>query len=163
VTFAVQNLTTDPPFSKLDLVSCRNVLIYLEPETQARLLSLFHFALNPGGYLFLGSAEGVGPLDELFAPMSKRRRIFRRVAQDTRRPLDLPLSPFSATDGSRVSAKVTMMPWRDRHTNCRAYSRLRTAAGRRADPSAQECRLSEPFTQPPALTNRGASHEEMTP
>ena len=110
VTFAVQNLASDPPFSKLDLVSCRNVLIYLEPETQAKLLSLFHFALNPGGHLFLGSAEGVGPLDELFEPISKRRRIFRRVAPTVRRPLDLSLSSLAATDASRVSAKVASEP-----------------------------------------------------
>ena len=80
VIFAVQNLTGDPPFSKLDLVSCRNVLIYLEPEMQEKLLTLFHFALNPGGYLFLGSAEGVGTREDLFAPLSKRQRIFRRIA-----------------------------------------------------------------------------------
>ena len=74
IVFAVQNLISDPPFSRLDLVSCRNVLIYLEPEVQEKLLALFHFALNPGGYLFLGSAEGVGPLEELFSPLSKSQR-----------------------------------------------------------------------------------------
>jgi two-component system CheB/CheR fusion protein len=110
VVFAVQNLTSDPPFSKLDLVSCRNVLIYLEPEMQNQLLSLFHFALNPGGYLFLGSAEGVGPLDELFTPMSKRWRIFRRLGQGTRPPLDVPVQALGATDAGRVGAKVAAEP-----------------------------------------------------
>jgi two-component system CheB/CheR fusion protein len=110
VIFAVQNLTTDPPFSKLDLVSCRNLLIYLEPEMQERLLSLFHFALNPGGYLFLGSAEGVGPLEELFTPISKRGRIFRRVEQGRRQVLEFPVHAPAATDAGRVVAKVASEP-----------------------------------------------------
>jgi two-component system CheB/CheR fusion protein len=110
VVFAVQNLTSDPPFSKLDLVSCRNVLIYLEPEMQEKLLSLFHFALNPGGYLFLGSAEGVGPLDELFTPLSKRLRIFRRLGPAARPPLEFPVQLLAATDAGRVGAKVASEP-----------------------------------------------------
>jgi len=79
VAFAVQNLIADPPFSKLDLVSCRNVLIYLEPAVQERILGLFHFALIPGGYLLLGNAEGVGQRETLFAPVSKPGRIFKRI------------------------------------------------------------------------------------
>jgi two-component system CheB/CheR fusion protein len=110
VVFAVQNLTSDPPFSKLDLVSCRNVLIYLEQEMQERLLSLFHFALTPGGYLFLGSAEGVGPLDELFTSISKRRRIFRRLGQSPRPALDIPVQALAATDTDRVGANVALEP-----------------------------------------------------
>jgi two-component system CheB/CheR fusion protein len=110
VVFAVQNLTSDPPFSKLDLVSCRNVLIYLEPEMQEKLLSVFHFALNPGGYLFLGSAEGIGPLEELFTPVSKRLRIFRRLGLAARPPLEFPVHPLGATDAGRVGAKVSSEP-----------------------------------------------------
>jgi two-component system CheB/CheR fusion protein len=106
VVFAVQNLTGDPPFSKLDIVSCRNVLIYLEPEMQEQLLSLFHFALNPGGYLLLGNAEGVGPLDELFAPISKRWRIFRRLGQSVRPSLEFPAPAPAATDAGRVGARA---------------------------------------------------------
>jgi chemotaxis methyl-accepting protein methylase/signal transduction histidine kinase len=105
VVFAVQNLTGDPPFSKLDLISCRNVLIYLEPQTQEKLLSLFHFALNPGGFLFLGSAEGIGPRDELFTSMSKLRRIFQRNGPITRRPLDLPVWSLAATDAERLRTR----------------------------------------------------------
>jgi two-component system CheB/CheR fusion protein len=106
VTFAVQNVVSDPPFSKLDLVSCRNVLIYLEPEVQERLLALFHFALVPEGYLFLGSAEDVGPLDELFAPVSKRRRIFRRLGPVRRPPLEFsaPLAAVTGADRRRRKA-----------------------------------------------------------
>ena len=59
-SFAVQNLTRDPPFSKVDLICCRNLFIYLRPEVQEQILNLFHFALNPGGRLMLGSAESLG-------------------------------------------------------------------------------------------------------
>src|SRR5207249_4347780 len=60
VTFAPQNLLADPPFSRLDLISCRNVLMYLEPQAQRRVISLLHFALAQGGYLFLGTADTIG-------------------------------------------------------------------------------------------------------
>jgi two-component system CheB/CheR fusion protein len=109
VTFAVQNVISDPPFSKVDLVSCRNVLIYLEPEVQAKLLALFHFALVPGGHLFLGGAEGVGPVDELFAPISKRRRIFRRLGPVKRPPLEFP-APSLAAGTDPVAAKAPSEP-----------------------------------------------------
>jgi two-component system CheB/CheR fusion protein len=104
VVFAVQNLTSDAPFSSLDLVSCRNVLIYLEPDMQERLLSLFHFALNPGGCLFLGSADGVGRLVEIFTPTSVSRRIFRRIGPDARPPVGFP-SPWLATAAAARVAK----------------------------------------------------------
>jgi two-component system, chemotaxis family, CheB/CheR fusion protein len=79
VVFAVQNVIKDPPYSKLDLISCRNLLIYLEPEVQQKLLSLFHFALNEGGYLFLGGSESIGQQHDLFEPISKKWRIYRRI------------------------------------------------------------------------------------
>ncbi len=108
VVFAVHNLTSDPPFSKLDLISCPNVLLYFEPEMQERLLSLFHFALNSGGYLFLGSAEGVDARQELFAPISQRRRIFRRVGPDTRPLLEFWAPVHAAPDAERIT--VTRAP-----------------------------------------------------
>jgi two-component system, chemotaxis family, CheB/CheR fusion protein len=80
VTFAVHNLLTDPPFSKLDLVSCRNLLIYLEPHAQDRILELFHFALQPRGLLLLGSSETTGRQTDLFEPLSKKHRIFKSSA-----------------------------------------------------------------------------------
>jgi len=79
VVFAEQNLITDPPFSKLDLISCRNLLIYLEEEVQRRIISLLHFALAEGGYLFLGPAETIGPAEDLFEPLSKKWRVYRRI------------------------------------------------------------------------------------
>ena len=78
VIFAQQNLVGDPPFSKLDLISCRNLLIYLEPAPQERLLALLHFALGKDGYLFLGTAEGIGRQADLFEVISKKWRIYRR-------------------------------------------------------------------------------------
>jgi two-component system CheB/CheR fusion protein len=78
VMFAVQDLIGDPPFSKLDLVSCRNVLIYLDPEVQAKVLTLFHLALNRDGYLLLGNAESTGARAGLFGTVSKRARIYQR-------------------------------------------------------------------------------------
>jgi two-component system CheB/CheR fusion protein len=79
VVFSNQNLIGDAPFSKLDLISCRNLLIYLEPEMQNNVLSLFHFALVSGGYLFLGPSETTGRSSELFETISKKWRLFRRV------------------------------------------------------------------------------------
>lgn len=86
VLFALQDLARDPPFSKLDLIVCRNVLIYFEPFQQARILEAFHFALNPGGVLFLGKSESLGTQSELFEPMSRTHRIFRRVGTTSRLP-----------------------------------------------------------------------------
>ncbi|HOY59979.1 MAG TPA: chemotaxis protein CheB, partial [Verrucomicrobiota bacterium] len=78
IIFAVQNLIMDPPFTRLDLLSCRNLLIYLEQELQKRLLPLFHYSLAPGGFLFLGSAESTGGFTDLFAPLTNKSRFFRR-------------------------------------------------------------------------------------
>jgi chemotaxis methyl-accepting protein methylase len=79
VVFAPQNLLNDPPFSRVNIVTCRNLLIYLEPEAQRRVLTLLHFALREGGYLFLGNAETLGYADTLFEVVSKRWRIYRRT------------------------------------------------------------------------------------
>lgn len=78
VIFARQDLVLDPPFLRLDLISCRNVLIYLQPQLQARVLSLFHYALLPEGYLFLGKSESVAQQDLLFSARNKDARLFRR-------------------------------------------------------------------------------------
>jgi two-component system, chemotaxis family, CheB/CheR fusion protein len=92
ITFAPQNLISDPPFSKLDLVSCRNALIYLEPEVQARVLALVHFALKPRGYLMLGPAESIGTATDLFEPVARKWRIYRRTEQARRGLITLPIA-----------------------------------------------------------------------
>jgi two-component system CheB/CheR fusion protein len=79
VVFATQNIIMDPPFTKLDILSCRNLLIYLEPELQTKLLPLFQYSLRPGGILFLGSAETLGSVADLFAPKGGKTRIYRRL------------------------------------------------------------------------------------
>ena len=79
VTFAAQNVLGDPPFSKVDLISCRNLLIYLEPDIQQKLLGLFHFALREPGYLLLGHSETVGYQDDLFGQVSRKSRLYRRL------------------------------------------------------------------------------------
>jgi two-component system CheB/CheR fusion protein len=91
ITFAPQNLLQDPPFSRLDLISCRNLLIYLEPEFQKRVLRLFHFALREGGHLFLGSAETVAGQEDLFHAVSKKWRIYRRVGSTRHDVVNFPL------------------------------------------------------------------------
>ncbi|HVL75423.1 MAG TPA: CheR family methyltransferase, partial [Noviherbaspirillum sp.] len=77
VLFAPHNVLRDPPFSKLDLISCRNLLIYLNREMQTRILEMFHFSLNPGGYLFLGSSESADLASNLFAAIDKKNRIYQ--------------------------------------------------------------------------------------
>ena len=81
VVFTVQDVLADPPFSRLDLVSCRNLLIYLRPEAQARVLSVFHFALREGGILLLGSSEAAGTVAGRFEEISKNARLYRHVGR----------------------------------------------------------------------------------
>ena len=77
IVFAVQNVIKDPPFTKLDLLSCRNLMIYLEPELQNRLIPAFHYALKPGGVLFLSPSESIGNHTELFTPLNRKWKFYR--------------------------------------------------------------------------------------
>ncbi len=79
VIFAPQNLIMDPPFTKLDILSCRNLMIYLTPEVQKKLIPLFHYSLNPGGILFLGNAETVGAFTDHFAVLDGKSRMFQKT------------------------------------------------------------------------------------
>ncbi len=76
--FAPQNLIKDPPFTKLDIITCRNLLIYLDAELQKQLMPIFHYALNPGGLMMLGSSETTGHFDDLFETVDKKWKIYRR-------------------------------------------------------------------------------------
>lgn len=78
LVFSEQDVIKDPPFSKLDLISCRNVLIYMAAELQKKLIPLFHYALKPGGRLFLGTSEGVGEFAELFAVLDRKSKLYQR-------------------------------------------------------------------------------------
>ncbi len=78
LVFSEQDVAKDPPFSRLDLISCRNLLIYMGPELQKKLIALFHYALKPGGILFLGTSETVGELADLFTVIDRKAKIFQR-------------------------------------------------------------------------------------
>jgi two-component system CheB/CheR fusion protein len=82
VVFALQNAISDPPFSKLDMVACRNLLIYMNTDLQKKLFRLFHYALKPGGYMFLGSSESIGASSDLFAAVDRRSKIYVRKEYD---------------------------------------------------------------------------------
>ncbi len=99
--FARQNVTVDPPFSRVDLITCRNVLIYMSTPLQERLLPTFHFALNPGGYLVLGAAESVGSAGELFELVSRPHKIYRRNEHGRRPPLAFAIDEWLSGAGSR--------------------------------------------------------------
>jgi len=83
--FSEQDVIKDPPFSRLDLVSCRNLMIYMGPELQKRLIPLFHYALNPNGVLFLGTSESVGEFSDLFVTLDRKSKLFQRKP-DSRSP-----------------------------------------------------------------------------
>ena len=108
VIFAPQNLIMDPPFTKLDLLSCRNLLIYLTPEVQKKLMPLFHYSLCPGGILFLGSAETIGGSSDLFAPLHAKARLFRRA--DSILPPEPVEFPSSFSVGVPTGPEVRPLP-----------------------------------------------------
>ena len=87
LVFALHNLISDPPFPRLDLVCCRNLLIYLRTDTRKRVLSLFHFSLNLGGILFLGSSEGLSELSGEFEPVSGEHKVFKKL-RELKRPVE---------------------------------------------------------------------------
>jgi len=87
VVFSTQSIIKDPPFSKLDLITCRNLLIYMEKDLQEETVSLFHYALRPGGILFLGTSESIGRLSDLFDPVDFRYKIYRRREATQKKPI----------------------------------------------------------------------------
>ncbi len=110
VTFARQNLITDAPFSKIDLVVCRNLLIYLEPEVQKKVIALLHFALTEGGFLFLGSSETIGRNIDLFEPVSAKRRIYRRIGPTRVNNLHFPVVELEPRQALAQPAKGSQPP-----------------------------------------------------
>ncbi|MFA6014215.1 MAG: chemotaxis protein CheB [Gallionellaceae bacterium] len=99
--FSEQDVIKDSPFSKLDLISCRNLMIYLSGELQQKLISLFHYALNPGGMLFLGTSESVGEINTVFSVMHRKAKLYlRKEASQNKRhtSLNLLLSPIPKMD-----------------------------------------------------------------
>ncbi len=135
-TFAPHSVLRDPPFSRLDLVSCRNLLIYLGVEAQQQLMPVLHFALRPRGYLFIGMAENVTRFEDLFETIDKRHRIFQ--ARDAIPPARLPamMAPEVPTFG-------TAGPYR-----------RRTAIAHTALRHAVEAQMLSEFTPPHAVVTR---------
>jgi two-component system CheB/CheR fusion protein len=107
VVFSVQNIIKDPPFSRLNLLCCRNLLIYLNPDAQKKLMPLFHYTLAPGGVLMLGSSETIGGATDLFQTINKKWRIFRRreVPKEIRQIINFPTGPL-AVEHSQDSSDV---------------------------------------------------------
>lgn len=109
VIYSEQDVTKDPPFSHLDLVCCRNLLIYLNSEAQKKLLPLFHYTLNPGGLLMLGSSESVGGFSNLFGALNKKWKIYRRreVPPSLRQRVDFPCGPSFSDSPKGTPAMVS--------------------------------------------------------
>jgi two-component system CheB/CheR fusion protein len=103
LVFSEQDLIKDPPFSKLDLITCRNLLIYLNAELQKRLMPLFHYALNPQGMLFLGTSEGIGDFLTLYSALDRKAKLFQRKVAEQALPHGSPsrfLPPLTALDAA---------------------------------------------------------------
>jgi PAS domain S-box-containing protein len=109
IVFARQDLFSDPPFSRLDLIICRNLLIYLEPEAQEKCVALFHYALSDTGYLFLGNAESAGPSSSFESIGSRKCRIYRKVSQGAKKSPVQVSGPNYPTP-ARASSTVTPLP-----------------------------------------------------
>ena len=110
VVFAPQNVIKDPPFTKLDIVSCRNMLIYMEPELQKKLMVLFNYSLNPGGLMLLGTSETLGNMKDGFKELDKKLKIYKRLSTANSLELsDFPSSFYhhkTVTTSKNIPAKV---------------------------------------------------------
>jgi two-component system CheB/CheR fusion protein len=111
LVFSEQNIIKDPPFSKLDIISCRNLLIYMDGALQKKLIPLFNYALNPGGFLFLGTSETVGNFDDLFTVLNHKSKLYKRkddFHSAQRMALGKFLPPMTAVDAAlpRVGGKT---------------------------------------------------------
>jgi two-component system CheB/CheR fusion protein len=108
IIFAPQNLVMHPPFTRLDFLTCRNLLIYLDAELQTKIMPLFHYSLNTGGILLLGSAETIGAATDLFSPLAGKSRLYRRLG--TSRQPNLIAFPSAFTRTRPNTAPATAVP-----------------------------------------------------
>ncbi|MDB5383423.1 MAG: chemotaxis protein CheR [Rhodospirillales bacterium] len=134
--FSPHNIISDPPFSRIDLISCRNLLIYFGPQVQNQVIPTFHYALHPGGRLFLGSAENVSQYDDLFIAIDSRHRIFRRRSDRT----------------ATVRMPMTLAPMR--HGVLADTGTRRPLAAKLALREAVDEQLLERFMPPHVVANR---------
>lgn len=133
--FSPHSILRDPPFSRIDLISCRNLLIYFGVEAQRRAFPIFHYALQPSGFLFLGMAESIGQFSDLFAPLDKKHCLFQ--VRDTGLPVRIPL--FSS--GLHAVPFTIHLPDRP---SVRAGSELRQVV---------EARVADRFAPPHVVVN----------
>ena len=110
VVFAQHNLLTDPPFTNIDLVSCRNLLIYLQPVLQQKVMRMFNFSLNPGGILFMGKSETVGDMADAFETVNLRHKIFRSTGKNRTRTREDAITALGRTDRARPARTFTHSP-----------------------------------------------------
>jgi len=111
IIFAQQNIITDPPFTRLDIISCRNLLIYFSADLQEKLLPLFHYALNPHGLLLLGAAESTGNFGYLFTPVKAKVRLYRRIDNPLPKPeVNFPHKHFTAMPAARQTVDNASLP-----------------------------------------------------
>lgn len=145
VLFAPHNILRDPPFSRLDLILCRNLLIYLNRETQERVMEIFHFALTPNAYLFLGSSETAEGVPNLFAPVDKKQRVYtrRNVSQNQFLPPQMPVT-------GRWNVRL---PETTRHQQARE---------RAVSLGAEHYKLLEKFAPPSILVNQDFDVQYMS-
>jgi two-component system CheB/CheR fusion protein len=131
VVFARQDVTRDPPYAQIDLVLCRNLLIYLDPSLQRRALHVFHYALSPAGFLTLGPAETVAGMEPLFSPVDRVRRVFLRRPTATRLPPDLGWSGQQRSLPTAVyrAPGLPAIPWTDAELQQRAALALFAEGG----------------------------------
>ena len=135
VRFSAHSLTKDPPFSRLDLVSCRNLLIYLGHDVQKKLFPLLHYALKPGGTLFLGPSESVTQREDLFSSLDQKARIFKRNEGSAAYPMALPLSRTRRP--SRTASLRVLNPKEDFPSTVRQDAFARTLVDKYAPAGVQ--------------------------
>ncbi len=116
VVFAQHNLVKDPPFTKIDLISCRNLLIYLQPVLQKKALEMFNFSLHPGGILFLGSSETVGEMSDCFDVVHRKFKLYRSVGKYKAK---MPLSDKELSDNSSFKTNYLFTVGEPRRLNRR--------------------------------------------
>ncbi len=133
IRFSNHSVVKDPPFSRIDLVSCRNLLIYFDDRLQQSVMPILHYALRPGGFLFLGPSESIGRFDHLFPAIDHHARIFERSPGSPAYPIDLP--------GVERTARRRDDPAR------------RTAERKHADPAIAVQRLAERYSPPSMVVN----------
>lgn len=104
IIFAVQNVIKDPPFTRLDLLSCRNLMIYLDQETQNKLIPIFHYSMKPGGVLLLGPSEGIGSFSDLFPLIDRKWKFYQR--KETKSPVDAFILPADTVADEQMLKKA---------------------------------------------------------